>query len=255
MAEFSLTSSAFVAGGAIPRRHACDGEDHSPPLSWSAPPGDARSLALILDDPDAPSGRFICRRGGSAVGGAQRLRHGRLPGAMPAARARTPPLPLPAPCRGPGPAACARRWRGGAGAGPRGQGPCGRGARRDLRTLTRAARGRATPATLSRARLVSVVIWPPDARCRAAAAPRSGSVAGSPLLGSGCRPARVGRRGTRLAEQVGGGHHAHPVEGPQIGRRNTSTVRSCDGNTQTAPVGSGGSSTDAFTWSAAGGAA
>jgi Raf kinase inhibitor-like YbhB/YbcL family protein len=59
VAEFSLTSSAFVAGGAIPRRHACDGEDHSPPLSWSAPPGDARSLALILDDPDAPSGRFI----------------------------------------------------------------------------------------------------------------------------------------------------------------------------------------------------
>src|SRR6266540_1419572 len=59
VAEFSLTSSAFVAGGAIPRRHACDGEDHSPPLSWSAPPGDARSLALILDDPDAPSGRFV----------------------------------------------------------------------------------------------------------------------------------------------------------------------------------------------------
>jgi transposase InsO family protein len=40
-----------------------------------------------------------------------------------------------------------------------------------------------------------------------------------------------------------------------IGRRNTSTVRCCDGNTQTASVGSGGSSTDAFTWSAAGGAA
>ena len=40
-----------------------------------------------------------------------------------------------------------------------------------------------------------------------------------------------------------------------IGRRNTSTVRSCDGNTQTASVGSGRSSTDAFTWSAAGGAA
>jgi hypothetical protein len=39
------------------------------------------------------------------------------------------------------------------------------------------------------------------------------------------------------------------------GRRNTSTVRSCDGDTQTASVGSGGSSTDAFTWSAAGGAA
>jgi len=39
------------------------------------------------------------------------------------------------------------------------------------------------------------------------------------------------------------------------GRRNTSTVRGCDGNTQTASVGSGGSSADAVAWSAAGGAA
>jgi Raf kinase inhibitor-like YbhB/YbcL family protein len=59
VAEFSLTSSAFAYGQAIPRRHTCDGEDRSPPLSWSSPPGDARSLALILDDPDAPGGRFI----------------------------------------------------------------------------------------------------------------------------------------------------------------------------------------------------
>ena len=59
MAEFSLTSSAFAPGGTIPRRHTCDGEDRSPPLSWSAPPTGTRSLALILDDPDAPGGRFI----------------------------------------------------------------------------------------------------------------------------------------------------------------------------------------------------
>ncbi len=59
MAEFSLTSSAFAPGGTIPRRHTCDGEDHSPPLSWSPPPAGTRSLALILDDPDAPGGRFI----------------------------------------------------------------------------------------------------------------------------------------------------------------------------------------------------
>ena len=59
MAEFSLTSSAFVAGGSIPSRHTCDGEDRSPPLSWSAPPDGTSSLALILDDPDAPGGRFI----------------------------------------------------------------------------------------------------------------------------------------------------------------------------------------------------
>jgi Phosphatidylethanolamine-binding protein len=59
MAEFSLSSSAFAPGGTIPRRHTCDGEDHSPPLSWSALPAGTRSLALVLDDPDAPSGRFI----------------------------------------------------------------------------------------------------------------------------------------------------------------------------------------------------
>jgi Raf kinase inhibitor-like YbhB/YbcL family protein len=57
--EFLLTSSAFTEGGTIPRRHTCDGEDRSPPLSWTAPPTGSRSLALILDDPDAPGGRFI----------------------------------------------------------------------------------------------------------------------------------------------------------------------------------------------------
>jgi hypothetical protein len=59
MAEFSLTSAAFAVGGTIPRRHSCDGEDRSPPLSWAAPPPGSRSLALILDDPDAPGGRFV----------------------------------------------------------------------------------------------------------------------------------------------------------------------------------------------------
>jgi Phosphatidylethanolamine-binding protein len=59
VAEFSLTSSAFAHEDAIPRRHTCDGEDRSPPLWWSAPPAGTRSLVLILDDPDAPGGRFI----------------------------------------------------------------------------------------------------------------------------------------------------------------------------------------------------
>jgi Raf kinase inhibitor-like YbhB/YbcL family protein len=59
VADFSLTSVAFAAGGAIPGRHTCDGEDRSPPLAWSAPPDGTRSLALVLDDPDAPGGRFI----------------------------------------------------------------------------------------------------------------------------------------------------------------------------------------------------
>jgi len=55
----SLTSTAFVHGDAIPRRHACDGDDLSPPLVWAGAPPGTRSLALIVDDPDAPSGTFV----------------------------------------------------------------------------------------------------------------------------------------------------------------------------------------------------
>ena len=50
-----VKSSAFVAGGPIPRRHTGDGEDLSPPLSWSGVPKTAGELALIVDDPDAPT--------------------------------------------------------------------------------------------------------------------------------------------------------------------------------------------------------
>jgi len=50
----TITSSAFESGGAIPERFSCDGDELSPPLSWTGVPPDARSLALIVDDPDAP---------------------------------------------------------------------------------------------------------------------------------------------------------------------------------------------------------
>ena len=50
----ALTSTAFVAGGSIPARHTCDGEDVSPPLAWSGAPEGTRSFALLVDDPDAP---------------------------------------------------------------------------------------------------------------------------------------------------------------------------------------------------------
>jgi Raf kinase inhibitor-like YbhB/YbcL family protein len=53
-----LTSSAFAGGQPIPRRHSCEGEDVSPPLSWTGLPEGASSLALIVDDPDAPRGTF-----------------------------------------------------------------------------------------------------------------------------------------------------------------------------------------------------
>ena len=51
--RFSLTSTAFTEGGAIPRRHSCDGVDSSPDLSWSGAPDGTRALALVMTDPDA----------------------------------------------------------------------------------------------------------------------------------------------------------------------------------------------------------
>jgi Raf kinase inhibitor-like YbhB/YbcL family protein len=51
---FTLQSSAFQPGGAIPRRYTCDGDDVSPPLRWSGAPEKTRSFVLIVDDPDAP---------------------------------------------------------------------------------------------------------------------------------------------------------------------------------------------------------
>jgi len=50
----SLTSAAFVHHGAIPTQYTCEGADASPPLSWNDLPPGTRSLALIVDDPDAP---------------------------------------------------------------------------------------------------------------------------------------------------------------------------------------------------------
>jgi Raf kinase inhibitor-like YbhB/YbcL family protein len=52
--SMTLTSAAFKPGGEIPAKYTCDGEDISPPLSWSDVPPTALSLALIVEDPDAP---------------------------------------------------------------------------------------------------------------------------------------------------------------------------------------------------------
>jgi Raf kinase inhibitor-like YbhB/YbcL family protein len=58
MSAFALRSPAFENGAPIPRRHTCEGQDVSPALEWTAPPAEARSLALVVEDPDAPGGTF-----------------------------------------------------------------------------------------------------------------------------------------------------------------------------------------------------
>jgi hypothetical protein len=50
----TIRSTAFADGAEIPLRHTCEGDDASPPLAWSGVPAGARSLALVVDDPDAP---------------------------------------------------------------------------------------------------------------------------------------------------------------------------------------------------------
>jgi len=53
----NLRSPAFEHGREIPARHTCQGEDVSPALAWSGVPAGARSLVLVVDDPDAPDPR------------------------------------------------------------------------------------------------------------------------------------------------------------------------------------------------------
>ena len=56
MGKIDVRSSAFGEGDRIPSDFTCDGADMSPPIEWSGVPANAQSLAVIVDDPDAPSG-------------------------------------------------------------------------------------------------------------------------------------------------------------------------------------------------------
>ena len=59
LGDLSLSSPAFADGGAIPRRFGRDGDNVNPPLRIDGVPDGAASLALVLDDPDAPGGTFL----------------------------------------------------------------------------------------------------------------------------------------------------------------------------------------------------
>lgn len=57
--SFEIASTAFADGGMIPKKFTCDGPDVSPPLSWTQELAATQSLALIMDDPDAPVGTWV----------------------------------------------------------------------------------------------------------------------------------------------------------------------------------------------------
>lgn len=57
--SIAITSPDFAEGQAIPRSCTCQGDDTSPPLDWADVPSEARSLALIVDDPDAPMRTWV----------------------------------------------------------------------------------------------------------------------------------------------------------------------------------------------------
>jgi len=58
-ANLELKTTAFKAGGTIPAKYTCSGADISPALSWNQPPARTQSLALVVDDPDAPAGTWV----------------------------------------------------------------------------------------------------------------------------------------------------------------------------------------------------
>ncbi|MGE5062799.1 MAG: YbhB/YbcL family Raf kinase inhibitor-like protein [Myxococcales bacterium] len=58
LAKINLTTDAFQNGQPIPTQYTCDGADQTPTLHWSEPPAGTKSFALVIDDPDAPSGTF-----------------------------------------------------------------------------------------------------------------------------------------------------------------------------------------------------
>jgi Raf kinase inhibitor-like YbhB/YbcL family protein len=59
VAKLTVSSPAFTDRSAIPAKYTCDGEGKSPPLAWSRLPLGTQSVAVVVDDPDAPHGTFV----------------------------------------------------------------------------------------------------------------------------------------------------------------------------------------------------
>jgi Raf kinase inhibitor-like YbhB/YbcL family protein len=57
--SLTITSTAFANGGEIPKQYSCQGQGENPALEWTGVSKEAQSLALIVEDPDAPSGMFV----------------------------------------------------------------------------------------------------------------------------------------------------------------------------------------------------
>ena len=57
--QIMIRSSAMTDGAPIPSKYTCDGQGMSPPLRWTGVPPAAKTLALVVDDPDAPGGTFV----------------------------------------------------------------------------------------------------------------------------------------------------------------------------------------------------
>jgi Raf kinase inhibitor-like protein, YbhB/YbcL family len=79
MDGFTLSSPSIAPGGPIPRRHTCEGEDRSPELTWSGVPEGAASIAIVVDDPDAPRGAFVHWLAWGIDPGSGRLAEGAVP--------------------------------------------------------------------------------------------------------------------------------------------------------------------------------
>ena len=57
--DIKVTTNAFANNAAIPRANTCDGPGTTPTISWDAVPAGTKSVAVVVDDPDAPSGTFV----------------------------------------------------------------------------------------------------------------------------------------------------------------------------------------------------